>query len=301
MDLSLDATGLRVFLHQLPFNACPATAISSQVLIDSKWGRMTDMGAELHKSFGARTTLRSFGARTTFWENFGADQPKTFKDKRVLEIGCGLGGRSFELAEQGARVLAIDLSESAIAAAEKAWQEQPERISQRVEFRCCPVQAVAEAAFDVAISEDTFEHLTDPEEVLASIRNKLVVGGKAYIGFAPLYHSPYGDHGWIQSALPFGRLPWSHLFLPKRLTFRMMSHKLGQPIKDTVSWPYLALNQLTIREFRALFKRSGMKITALHGVRHHSFKGRLLDVLARIPGLRKYCTDGIYVVLERVR
>jgi hypothetical protein len=42
----------------------------------------------------------------------------------------------------------------------------------------------------------------DLPEVLAAVRAKLKVGGRAYIGFGPLYHGPYGDHGWIREAIP---------------------------------------------------------------------------------------------------
>lgn len=235
-----------------------------------------------------------------FWEKFGADAPASFAGKTILEVGCGFGGRSFELAEAGATVVGIDPSATCIKGAKEHLEALSPIVAERVTLRQCRIQDIESRQFDIAISEDTFEHLTDVSAVLDEMRKTLVKGGRAYIGFGPLYHSPYGDHGWIQKNLPFGKLPWSHLYLPQKMTYRIVGRKLGKPIHDTVNWPFLALNQLTVSDFKRLFRASGMKVVRFRVGKHTSVSGRIVDVLARVPGLRKYFSDGIYAVLERV-
>lgn len=238
-------------------------------------------------------------AREDFWAKFGDDAPRSFEGLRVIEIGCGEGVRALELAREGAIVTGIDIDARLIELAEQRKKEAEPAVQERVTFRLSPLQQVESDSFDVALSEDSFEHIIDVPEVLAAIKDKLAPGGRAYIGFGPLYHSPYGDHGWIRGNLPYGALPWSHLLLPKSVTYKLVGKKIGTPFKDTVDWPFLALNQYTARQFERMFAESGLKIVSIRNIRHASLAGKLFDALARLPGLRKYFTDGIYCVLEK--
>jgi SAM-dependent methyltransferase len=238
-------------------------------------------------------------AREDFWAKFGSDAPQSFEGLRVIEIGCGEGVRALELARQGAIVTGIDIDDRLIGLAEQRKKQAEPELQRRVTFRLCPLQQVESGSFDVALSEDAFEHIIDVPEVLAAIRDKLAVGGRAYIGFGPLYHSPYGDHGWIRNNLPYGALPWSHLFLPKAITYKMVAKRIGQPFKDTVEWPFLALNQYTVRDFERMFAESGLRIVSIRNIEHASLAGKVFDALAKLPVLRRYFTDGIYCVLEK--
>lgn len=240
------------------------------------------------------------GAGRRFWEKFGSDAP-TLAGKHVLEIGCGGGRRSIEAAERGAQaVLGIDISDTAVEGARATLQATPLAVKERVRFERCKIEDLADEGFDVVLSEDTFEHILDPAEALRVIRTKLRKGGYAFIGFAPLYHSPYGDHGWIRDALPFGKLPWSHLLLPERVTFRLLSRRYGKPVRNTLDWQFLALNQWTADDFLRMYRDSGMEIVSLETEKHdRRLVGRVFDALGRAPFLRKYFTAGLYCVLRK--
>lgn len=225
-----------------------------------------------------------------FWPGFGPHAPASLKGLAVLEIGCGAGARSIEMADQGAIVTGIDPYEGTAP----VTLERP-----GLTFRCCPLSHVAEQ-FDAIVSENAFEHIADVPAALADIRERLKPGCRAYIGFGPLFHAPYGDHTFMQRHLPFRGLPWSHLYLPRRLAYRLIGRQLGCEIRDTVDWPYLVLNQLTVRQFRELFAQSGMKVVTIRQATHRSFAGCLLDALARLPMLETYLSAGLYVVLETV-
>jgi SAM-dependent methyltransferase len=237
--------------------------------------------------------------RDDFWRKFGDDAPRFSRGLRVMEIGCGTGSRSFEIASHGAQVLGIDPSAVMIESAEQERQKLEPKLAERVSFRQCTIQDVESDDFDIVISEDSFEHIVDVPDVLAAIRDKLAPGGRAYIGFGPLYHSPFGDHGWLQANLPYGFLPWSHLLLPKALTYKLAGKKIGRPFTDTIDWPFLALNQHTTADFKRMFVECGLNVVCIRHVEHDSLAGKVFDILRRVPGLSKYFTDGIYCILEK--
>ena len=215
-----------------------------------------------------------------------------------MEIGCGTGSRAFEIARHGAHVLGIDPSAVMIESAQRERQKLEPKLSELVSFRQCTIRDVEHGGFDVVISEDSFEHIVDVPDVLSAIREKLAPSGRAYIGFGPLYHSPFGDHGWLQTNLPYGCIPWSHLLLPKSLTYKLAGRKIGRSFTDTIDWPFLALNQHTTADFKRMFVESGLKVVCIRHVDHDSLPGKVFDLLRRVPGLSKYFTDGIYCVLE---
>lgn len=73
-------------------------------------------------------------------------------DTEVLEVGCGDGRLTWRYADRTAHVTAIDPFEDGIA---RAREHQPERLKERVDFRCVAFEEFAaetrSAAFDVAI------------------------------------------------------------------------------------------------------------------------------------------------------
>ena len=100
------------------------------------------------------------------------------RDKRILDIGCGTGLLSVQLAKQGADVTGIDLSAEMLAVAEKRAQA----LSLPVNFVQQPMQQLSGfIGYDAAvIAIDSLNYLQEREEVLATFRNihaALAVGG----------------------------------------------------------------------------------------------------------------------------
>lgn len=96
------------------------------------------------------------------------------KDKDVIDIGCGYGYGSFYLADGIARnVLAIDSDKSAIAFAYKNYQRE------NVLFKTIDVGALGvDRRFDIAISFEVIEHLSDVSKYFAFIEGALVPQGE---------------------------------------------------------------------------------------------------------------------------
>jgi ubiquinone/menaquinone biosynthesis C-methylase UbiE len=95
------------------------------------------------------------------------DQTKPLKGANILEIGCGTGASTVALAEQGARVTAIDLESDSLAVA----QERCEIYGVKVRFVEANATAVRklfpDEHFDFIIFYASLEHMTHEERIAA--------------------------------------------------------------------------------------------------------------------------------------
>ncbi len=107
--------------------------------------------------------------------------------KRILEYGCGLGGQAFALADRGAIVTGIDISDVAVAQARRrAAGYSP----QQLRFVKADAEALElpDASFDVVCGSGILHHL-DLEKALREVSRVLVPGGRA-VFYEPLGHNP---------------------------------------------------------------------------------------------------------------
>ena len=150
--------------------------------------------------------------------------------KKVLDVGCGAGGKSIYYAEKwSADVTGVDLLEKYREQAEafamrrrigsdpeEAGSSDPYRLDQtpRGSFRfiCCDAADTGfpSESYDTIIMNDAFEHLADPEAVLAECARLLKPGGRVFINFPPYGH-PYGEH--LSDLIG---IPWVHKLFPEQ-------------------------------------------------------------------------------------
>jgi 2-polyprenyl-3-methyl-5-hydroxy-6-metoxy-1,4-benzoquinol methylase len=73
-----------------------------------------------------------------------------FADARVLEVGCGDGRLTVELAERAAAVFAFDPDEDAVRRARRAL---PAHLAERVSYRSASAKAIEipRSAFDIVL------------------------------------------------------------------------------------------------------------------------------------------------------
>ena len=102
---------------------------------------------------------------------------------KLLEIGCGIGVDSIELARCGFEVTAVDLTEAAIDIARQHAEYRGVDIS----FRVGNAEALnfAEATFDAVYSFGVLHHTPDMVRAIKELHRVLTPGGTAYI---MLYH-----------------------------------------------------------------------------------------------------------------
>src|SRR5687768_13693736 len=132
------------------------------------------------------------------------------RGRRVADIGCGQGHEAIALAvEEGAIVWGIDLN--------PVWLAQGRTEARAAGLREGQAQFVSTipdslwGTCDVVISQNSFEHFSDPAAVLATMRRLLSPTGTLILTFGPPWFSPFGAHMNF-----FCPLPWVHLYVPER-------------------------------------------------------------------------------------
>lgn len=218
-------------------------------------------------------------------------EEEMFRDKIVLDIGCGAGGKTMYYASRGAkRVIGMDVVER--------YREEAESLA--CELGCedvfsflCRDAADTElpaGSVDTVIMNDAMEHVSRPEAVLAECARILKPGGRLYVNFPPYGH-PYGAH--LSDLIS---IPWVHVFFrdetlikayktlaasvpdgDERVAFRIGKDGEG---KEVFSY----INKMTLKRFRTLRKESSLRVEHYSEVPLRPF----LKIPARLPGLREY-------------
>lgn len=100
-----------------------------------------------------------------------------FRDKRVLDVGCGGGILAESLAREGAHVTGVDPSEQSLGAA-RAHAAQG---GLTIDYRPGTAEDLAswgpEERFDLVFAVDVLEHVDDFDRALAGLATVLAPGG----------------------------------------------------------------------------------------------------------------------------
>ena len=119
--------------------------------------------------------------------------PRLSPGQRLLDVGCGPGTITLDLADAVApgEVVGIDAAEAAVAAAREAAASAPG--DRNVRFEVGDVYALPfdDDAFDVVHAHQVLQHLTDPVAALRELRRVLRPGGTLAVR-----DSDYGAFTW---------------------------------------------------------------------------------------------------------
>jgi 2-polyprenyl-6-hydroxyphenyl methylase/3-demethylubiquinone-9 3-methyltransferase len=103
-----------------------------------------------------------------------------FSGKSVLDVGCGGGILSEALAQRGAKILGIDASEKALAAARLHAQTS----GLEIDYRVASVEDMAveiSSAFDAIACMEMLEHVPTPESVVSACAKLLKPNGHFFL------------------------------------------------------------------------------------------------------------------------
>lgn len=142
--------------------------------------------ADLRRAVKCEYFYKSFWRDPQFIDLYLGDISRAYQDflnrycgrgLRILDVGCGAGYMSLELAREGNRVVAIDISEGCIETARKVLADNPftEGFGS-LEYRNCPLSEV-QGEFDVVLFSVSLHHFLDVEEAVLKAKSLLRVGG----------------------------------------------------------------------------------------------------------------------------
>ncbi len=145
----------------------------------------------------------------------------SLEEKRVLDVGCGAGGKSVRLAQYGASVVGIDLSEYAVKVGRRLIREHFPELSVRVNLLVGDITSPPDGIgkFDVVFLDDVWEHLAHPTKALVAIHRLLKKDGVVFIAFPPYTH-PWGAH--VSDLIS---IPWIQFLLWEKYIVRWYVYK----------------------------------------------------------------------------
>ena len=243
--------------------------------------------------------------RDIFQEHFPAAQ---LAGARILDVGCGLGGKTVWYAELGASlVVGVDLDAKHTRQSRRfaAARGLSERIAiARGDAMRLPF---APHRFDIVTANDSLEHFADPGAALAELARVLVPGGRLYLYFTP-YRSPLGSHLYDHV-----KIPWCQVLLSRRLLYATLARAVGDEerarggpdvearaarrTEEIVHYFEHCVNGITVRRFHALL--AAEPALRAHRVHYTVPKFRFLQPLLAVPLAREYLAGLVYADLER--
>jgi len=229
-------------------------------------------------------------------------QEQMFRDKAVLDIGCGGGGKTCYYATfQPKKIIGIDVVEHYAEEGNAFAREKG--LGEIATFMTADAANMpfADESFDTIIMNDAMEHVDQPEKTLEECFRVLKPGGHIYINFPPYYH-PYGAH--LSDAIG---IPWVHSFFSEQSMINAYK-QLVSPLPDgqdrirfrisrkADGREYFSyINRMTIARFRRIQQ----------GVSHPAVFQREIPLrsvvsgLAKLPGLREYLVKMVVCVYQK--
>jgi SAM-dependent methyltransferase len=229
--------------------------------------------------------------------------------ERVLDVGCGLGGKTAYYAQQGARLaVGLDISAERASVAQSLAARHPAGNRVQVVVGDAARLPFCRDAFDRVVSTDTWEHLRAPTRALCELARVVRPGCTVSISALP-YYSPWGAHVW--SWIP---LPWIQTLLPRRLLFRWAARierrrhvNQGRSSAIRMDWACpddpVHAQRLTVAALERSLPASGMttlRLTVIPiGTHLGGLWARIARALVALPLFREFLAGLVVVVLQK--
>ena len=157
--------------------------------------------------------------------------------RRVLDLGCGEGAYSRELARRGARVTGVDGSRTLIEVA----RQRASTAGLELDYRCLNASALdglADSSFDLIVASMLMMNVEDYDGAIREAHRVLVPGGALCMSIThPCFSAPVSD--WIGGKgrkaqyyavdRYFERIAWEDRIAP---TFKTPTLRRHRPLED---------------------------------------------------------------------
>ncbi len=166
-----------------------------------------------------------------------------WKNKRVLDVGCGTGLFAYKAAKKGAKkVLGIDYSNEAIKIANETYRQS------NLEYSNLDVKSIKEK-YDVIVSIGTLEHMDDPLKILKIMKKHLDSNGKIIIT-SPNWTNPRGYILMTLYLLFNSPITLADLHYQTPIDFKNYANKLKMNLKWRTIDKSWAHGNILIEDFR---------------------------------------------------
>jgi SAM-dependent methyltransferase len=181
-----------------------------------------------------------------------------YRDKAVLDVGCGAGVDLARFARGGARCTGVDLTEAAIALARQNFDQQ----GLTADLRVANGEALpfADGTFDFVFAHGVVQYTADPQRLANEVRRVLKPGGEAVF-------QVYNRVSWLNALSKLMKVGLEHDDAPVLLKFsigefrnllsgfsrvRIVPERF--PVKSRLhgGWKGAVFNQLFVGTFNAL-------------------------------------------------
>jgi SAM-dependent methyltransferase len=221
-----------------------------------------------------------------------------FRGGRILDLGCGHGGATSLYSEEyDGVVVGLDRNPDLLV----------EGMSQMPGGRFVAGDAVhlpfPDDCFQLAILDNSFEHLGDPEGSLREIRRVLAQGGRLALNF-PSWRSPWGHH--VYDFIP---IPWINLFCSRETILQAIDESARMRTAAGEDPDYVehwrgrtavqfkdGLNEMTLARLKRALAGTGPWKVHDFSVR---FFSRWAKPLGFLPGAGELFTRRFDVVLQK--
>ncbi|MES2353996.1 MAG: bifunctional 2-polyprenyl-6-hydroxyphenol methylase/3-demethylubiquinol 3-O-methyltransferase UbiG [Pseudomonadota bacterium] len=167
------------------------------------------------------------------------------RGKSVVDVGCGGGILAESMAERGAEVTGIDLSEKALKVAKLHLLES----NQKVDYRLVSAESFAESMphrFDVVTCLEMLEHVPDPASTIKACASLVKPGGHVF--FSTINRNPKAylfavvGAEYLLRLLPKGTHDYARFITPAELA--QMCRNAGLSVNGFTGMTYNLLTKV---------------------------------------------------------
>lgn len=166
--------------------------------------------------------------------------------ERILDIGCGTGTLTHEIAQSGATVVGIDSSPEMIGQARQNYPKLEFRLADARSFR-------SPERFDAVFSNAVLHWIQPPQEAVATVRETLKPGGR--------FIAEFGGKGNISSIIAAaGFNPW---YFPSIGEYAVLLEQNGLTVTSAVWFdrPTALEGDAGLREWLGMFFKPPLAVT----------------------------------------
>jgi len=234
-----------------------------------------------------------------------------FRNKLVLDLGSGFGGRTIYYARHGSRLcVGIDIDKQGVLEGMKyaKYIKQNDVHFSIGKGEKLPFKA---NSFDYVLSYDVLEHVEDVEKVIKEVHRVLKIGG-SFCSVFPPYYSATGSH------IKRTNIPWMNVFFKTPKVYEVLKKEYGEQYE---LWSHKGkilrkgLNGTTVKEYKKYVNESNFNliyekyapIFSKPTLYYKKVKIRIIREMIRmffiflgsLHGLREYFTHRIVFIFKK--